>query len=224
VENSIWFASDFMVGAGMVIFQAGTGRVVLLQNADNGRWFLPKGRKDVGESLEQAVLREAYEESGFRVELLPLFTPMNQPGVPGSAHTKYHLPNTEPIFISTSYWPPRKRAAARAADKGGEYLIYWFVGQIAEDAKPTMNTQMEDEESYITHIMDIEDALRVLEEAGATITHHIVATASHLWQESNDIAAEEEGSTHAASVGDADISSSQSSSPSSLAHSPPTPA
>ena len=59
-----------MLGAGMVIIQPSTGKVVVLreqyQEDEHGeifdRWFFPKGRKDVGESLEQTALREAYEE------------------------------------------------------------------------------------------------------------------------------------------------------------------
>lgn len=51
-----------MTGAGMVILQPSTARVVVVYDKATKIWFLPKGRKDVGESLEQAALREAYEE------------------------------------------------------------------------------------------------------------------------------------------------------------------
>ncbi len=70
IQDSVWYTADFMVGAGMVIIQPSSGKVVLLYEIvkdQHGRhmyshWFLPKGRKDVGESLEQTALREAYEE------------------------------------------------------------------------------------------------------------------------------------------------------------------
>ena len=54
-----------MLGAGMVLIQPSTNKVVLLYDPSRRYWFLPKGRKDVGESLEQAALREAYEEVCF---------------------------------------------------------------------------------------------------------------------------------------------------------------
>ena len=60
--NGIYFASDFMIGAGMAILQPSTMKVVVVYDGRTKSWFLPKGRKDVGESLEQAALREAYEE------------------------------------------------------------------------------------------------------------------------------------------------------------------
>lgn len=46
----------------MLIIQKNTHKVVLVYERAKNYHFLPKGRKDVGESLEQAALREAYEE------------------------------------------------------------------------------------------------------------------------------------------------------------------
>jgi hypothetical protein len=43
------------------MIQESTGKVVVVRDEATGRWFLPRGRKDVGESLEQAAFREGYE-------------------------------------------------------------------------------------------------------------------------------------------------------------------
>lgn len=61
IPNSIFHATDFILGAGVVIIQPSTAKIVLVTDKRE-RWFLPKGRKDKGESLEQTALREAYEE------------------------------------------------------------------------------------------------------------------------------------------------------------------
>lgn len=61
VPDSIFHATDFILGAGVVIIQPSTSKIVLVTDKRE-RWFLPKGRKDKGESLEQTALREAYEE------------------------------------------------------------------------------------------------------------------------------------------------------------------
>jgi 8-oxo-dGTP pyrophosphatase MutT (NUDIX family) len=60
--DSLYYASEFMLGVGMVILQPATARVVIVHETRAKYWFLPKGRKDVGESLQEAALREAYEE------------------------------------------------------------------------------------------------------------------------------------------------------------------
>lgn len=51
-----------MLAASMVIIQPSTGKVVVVNDTKRQSWFLPRGRKDVGENLEQCALREAYEE------------------------------------------------------------------------------------------------------------------------------------------------------------------
>lgn len=51
-----------MLGSGMVIIQPSSARIVVVFDRESKTWFLPKGRKDIGESLEQAALRETYEE------------------------------------------------------------------------------------------------------------------------------------------------------------------
>ena len=61
IPDSVFHATDFILGAGVVIIQPSTSKIVLVTDKRE-RWFLPKGRKDKGESLEQTALREAYEE------------------------------------------------------------------------------------------------------------------------------------------------------------------
>ncbi|EDR14516.1 uncharacterized protein LACBIDRAFT_169027, partial [Laccaria bicolor S238N-H82] len=55
-------SDSFMLGAGMVLIQENTHKIVVVYDSRHKKWFFPRGRKDVGESVEQAALREAYEE------------------------------------------------------------------------------------------------------------------------------------------------------------------
>jgi ADP-ribose pyrophosphatase YjhB (NUDIX family) len=48
------------------IFDAG-GRLLLMKRSDNGHWCLPGGGVEIGESVGQAAVREAFEETGLRV-------------------------------------------------------------------------------------------------------------------------------------------------------------
>jgi len=174
VSDSLWFASDFVIGAGMVIIQQSTWKIVVVHDGRDRRWFLPKGRKDVGESIEAAALREGYEESGYRAEFLPLYTPSRAPA-PGSLVNS--TANTEPIFVGTTYFRPRYRG-----DYGGEYLTFWYVGCIDADAVRAEGTGMSDEQHYVGHLLTVQEALEKL----GGVQAHVVDVAWRLFLQTYD--------------------------------------
>lgn len=168
----------------MAIIQPSTGKVLLVYESQRHYWFLPKGRKDVGETIEEAALREAYEESGYRTEFLPLLIPSNAPSPPGSGYRRGHVTNTEPIYISIMSWRPRRRAriAAPGDDNGGEYLTFWYVGQIPEDAVHEENTGMPDEKNYTSYLLGLDDALEKLRSTGGTSEAVVLHMAYARWE------------------------------------------
>jgi 8-oxo-dGTP pyrophosphatase MutT (NUDIX family) len=56
------------LGCSAAIFD-GQGRVLLTRRADNGRWCLPGGRMEPGESVAEACEREVFEETGLNVRV-----------------------------------------------------------------------------------------------------------------------------------------------------------
>jgi 8-oxo-dGTP pyrophosphatase MutT (NUDIX family) len=46
------------------------GRVLLIRRSDNGRWALPAGAMELGESITDCGIRELYEETGLRAAAL----------------------------------------------------------------------------------------------------------------------------------------------------------
>ena len=48
------------------------GQILLIQRADNGKWAMPGGGLEVGESPAQGVLREVLEETGVRCRAISL--------------------------------------------------------------------------------------------------------------------------------------------------------
>jgi len=180
VPNGSWADENFLLGAGMVVFQPATSKVVVIYERKKKYWFLPKGRKDVGESLEQAALREAYEESGYRVTFLPLYSKTQAPGAPSDPNP-WAAPNHEPIFINTAAYPPRVRRTITFPP--GEYLSFWYVGQIPADAVLEEGTRMPDEVNYETHLLTVEEAVKKLYPDEARVMKY----ATYLYQRTLEI-------------------------------------
>ncbi|MEU6936676.1 NUDIX domain-containing protein [Streptomyces rubiginosohelvolus] len=56
------------------------GAVLLIQRSDNGRWALPGGGHDVGESISDTVVREVWEETGIKAEVIDISGIYTDPG------------------------------------------------------------------------------------------------------------------------------------------------
>jgi 8-oxo-dGTP diphosphatase len=62
-----------------IIIEQGKGIVLILRRNAPKQWAIPGGYCDYGESLEQAAVREAREETGLTVELLEQFHTYSDP-------------------------------------------------------------------------------------------------------------------------------------------------
>lgn len=81
------------IGCSAVIFDESRQKILLTQRQDNGRWCLPGGHMEPGESVTEACAREVREETGLEVEVSRLV------GIYSSPHrlhtyadgNKYHM-------------------------------------------------------------------------------------------------------------------------------------
>jgi ADP-ribose pyrophosphatase YjhB (NUDIX family) len=64
--------AQIRVGASAIIFDESGQKILLTRRTDNGRWCLPGGQMDAGESIEETCVREVFEETGLHVEVTRL--------------------------------------------------------------------------------------------------------------------------------------------------------
>jgi len=57
------------IGCSAIIFDDSREKVLLTRRTDNGRWCLPGGAMEPGESLTEACAREVMEETGLLVKV-----------------------------------------------------------------------------------------------------------------------------------------------------------
>lgn len=64
--------ATIIVPASSAIIVREDGRILAQRRADNGRWGLPGGVMEIGESIADATRREVKEETGLDVEIVRL--------------------------------------------------------------------------------------------------------------------------------------------------------
>lgn len=60
------------IGSSAIILDETRSKILLTRRTDNGRWCLPGGAMDAGESLEECCVREVWEETGLTVRVVRL--------------------------------------------------------------------------------------------------------------------------------------------------------
>lgn len=81
-----------VVGVGAVVVR--DGRVLLIRRGQpplEGRWSVPGGRVEAGESLQEAVAREVREETGVQVRPGPLLTVFDPVERDARGTVRYHF-------------------------------------------------------------------------------------------------------------------------------------
>jgi 8-oxo-dGTP diphosphatase len=113
-----------------IIVEYGEGIVLIKRKNPPQGWALPGGVVDYGESLEDAAVREALEETGLKVKLLRQFHTYSDPGRDPRMHT------ITTVFVAAA------SGEARAGDDAAKLEIFSsgnLPADIAFDHKDILN-------------------------------------------------------------------------------------
>ena len=101
MNNSREYPARPIVGVGAVIVQ--DGRVLLVKRRYEplaGRWSLPGGTLEVGETLEAGLAREMQEETGFDVRVGPVIDVFDRIMLDDDKRVQYHF-----VLVDYLCWP-----------------------------------------------------------------------------------------------------------------------
>jgi 8-oxo-dGTP pyrophosphatase MutT (NUDIX family) len=138
-------AENFVLGSGTVTIDPDRKLMLLLYYRPKKELLLPKGRKDRGETLEAAAIRETFEESGYSCQLVnhKLATSAPDP----SESFEYHQ---EPI------------ACQQRIAYGKRKIILWYVA-VSDSTVPWVADTQEEGEDFEPRWIPIHEALKGLE-------------------------------------------------------------
>ena len=106
-----------VVGVGAVIVRE--GKIALIKRGNEpskGKWAIPGGLVELGESPEQAVIRESREETGLDVESPRLVDVVSNVDFDEQGKIKYH-------YVIIDYYVQVKKGTAEAASDAVE--LHW---------------------------------------------------------------------------------------------------
>ena len=114
-----------IVGIGAVIING--GKIVLIKRGNEpgkGKWSIPGGHVNLGEALEQAVIRESKEETGLDVENPRLIDVVSNVDLDEKGKVKYH-------HVIIDYFVHVKNGTAQASSDAAE--LRWVPFDKVED-------------------------------------------------------------------------------------------
>jgi 8-oxo-dGTP diphosphatase len=118
-----------IIGIGAVIIKEGK---ILLEKRKNspgrGKWSIPGGLVELGENLEQAVIREVKEETCLDVAELTLVDVIDDVELDDNAKIRYH-------FVVIDYCVKVKKGVPEAASDAGE--LRWVPFSLVEECNLT---------------------------------------------------------------------------------------
>jgi ADP-ribose pyrophosphatase YjhB (NUDIX family) len=77
--DRITINAPILVGSSAQIWDPSGEKILLTKRGDNGRWCLPGGQLDSGESVSETCVREVLEETGLEVEVEKLISVYSSP-------------------------------------------------------------------------------------------------------------------------------------------------
>ncbi|MPQ43304.1 NUDIX hydrolase [Clostridium tarantellae] len=91
-----------MCSAGVIIVNK-QGKILLQKRTDNLKWGLPGGSLELGESFEEAAIREVFEEVNLNVKNLELFNVYSGKECHNIYPNGDEIYNASAIFVTGSY-------------------------------------------------------------------------------------------------------------------------
>ncbi len=131
-------ATRLRAGVAAIITDA-QGRILLQRRSDNGRWGMPGGGVEIGESVAEAIVREVREETGLHVEVERLVGVYSDPKL-----QVVRYPSGDVVhYVSTVFACRILSGALQTCDETLE-LRFFAAAELPDDVLPMHRIRIQD--------------------------------------------------------------------------------
>lgn len=103
-----------LVPGGRAILQDNSQKILLHKRTDFGFWDLPGGSAEVGESAEQCVIREVYEETGLVVKSFEVIGFASNPALETVTYPNGDVIQGFSLILYVSQWSGKLRISSES--------------------------------------------------------------------------------------------------------------
>ncbi|MHA7966767.1 NUDIX hydrolase [Paenibacillus sp. CAU 1782] len=118
-----------MCGASVILYNS-EGEVLMLHRTDNDSWCFPGGALELGEKVEEAAAREAFEETGLTVDKLTLF------GVFSGKNMYYKYPNGDEVYNVDIVFSSKSYTGDIRVNVEGQEVRFFPIDVLPEKISP----------------------------------------------------------------------------------------
>lgn len=157
-QTTQYSAEQFVESAGAILFHVANRQICLVYHEKRDEWLLAKGRRNTGEGRAKTALREAYEETGFLCDLLPLtMTTRAPPAVEEPGHRypdepRTHESVTEPFMVT----------CRQLEGDNNLKIIWWYIAAIRQSNEDNKIRKGPGEGNFRAALFPFDEALSKL--------------------------------------------------------------
>ena len=136
LRQYIGHAPILMVGAAILIVDD-KNHLLLMKRTDSGCWGPPGGGTELGEVVEEAARREAFEETGLQVGEMSLF------GVFSGPELYYKYPNGDEVYNVTVVYLSRNATGEICLNEEHTEWRWFSPANVPENLSPPIKPVIE---------------------------------------------------------------------------------
>lgn len=138
LRNLIGNKPVILCACGCMIFNENK-EILLQKRVDDGKWGIPGGNMELGETIEETVCREVLEETGLKVEELKLFNIY-------SGKSQHHIyPNGDEVyFVNIMFKTNKYTGKLEIKDNESKELKFFPINEVPKDITPPCKSVIED--------------------------------------------------------------------------------